>query len=160
MEERDIQKGPLRPQTAEPDTALSDDAFSDALCDVDWSVAFILIILATVFLSLRATLIQREQLVLSVCDPAAAAMIPSVFPIRITAGWMVIGALGFFFCLAVKTLSRAETEVARISAGRNLAASALVLLAAIIRWADLWFTEQNRDSISETELDQLDSQPE
>ncbi len=140
--------------------ALAGEAFCEALRDVDWSIAFILIILATLFLSLRATLTERRRLVLSNCGAGAAAEVPSTFPLRFTAGWMVIGALGFFFCLAVKTLSNAQTEVGRISAERNLAASALVLMAAMIRYADLWFVFRNRDEISEAALDETGGQPE
>lgn len=139
---------------------LTSEAFCEALRDVDWSIGFILIILATLFLSLRATLIERRRLVLSNCGAGAAAELPGTFPLRFTAGWMVIGALGFFFCLAVKTLSSAQTEVGRISAERNLAASALVLMAAMIRYADLWFVFQNRDEISEAALDETGDQPE
>ena len=52
-----------------------------------------------------------------------AAALPRVFPIRLSASALVVGALGFFLCLALKTereTARGGTPAARRSACTNL----------------------------------------
>ena len=69
-----------------------------------------------------------------------AAALPRVFPIRLSASALVVGALGFFLCLALKTereTARGGTPAARRSACTNLWASLFVFLAALLRLDDL-----------------------
>lgn len=74
---------------------------------------------------------------------------PAVYPLRHAANSLVVGALGFFLCLAAKTWR--QTDPANCAAARsarsNLIASALVLAAALIRFQD---TELSRGQSSET----------
>ncbi len=89
---------------------------------------------------------DREELEQAL-EGAETAGFPSVFPLRLTAGALVIGALGFFFCLALSRQRQARTggdPVESRSAGINAAASTLVLAAALIRLDDLLFVERSR----------------
>jgi len=105
---------------------------------VDASLRFLVIVIASVLLSFAATLRQRRAAELLLAgDAQAAAAVGEVFPLRKGASALVIGALGFFLCLALDLAQEAEGAAARRSAGANLWASALVLAAAIVRWRDL-----------------------
>ena len=99
-------------------------------------MGFILAIIAGVALSFTATGLQRGALCAAIQGQAAAA--PAVYPLRHVANSLVVGALGFFLCLAVKTWR--QTDPANCAAARsarsNLTASALVLAAALIRFQD------------------------
>ena len=73
-------------------------------------------------------------------DAADTAALPPVFPIKLTAGALVTAALGFFFALALDTLTDQEqqgTSAARRSARINAWASLFVLAAALLRLWDL-----------------------
>ena len=113
---------------------------------VDDSLGFLLIILASVLLSFWGVAIQREGLCLTIRgETGAAKALPEVYPIRRKAGAMVVGALGFFLCLALNAWeqARAGTDpVACRSARTNLWASLLVLIAAVLRFQDLDFVER------------------
>lgn len=106
------------------------------LAQADQAMGFILAVLAGVALSFTATGIQRDAICAALrgeeTDPWA------VYPLRHTANSLVVGALGFFLCLAVQTwrqADRADCTAAR-SAWSNLVAAALVLGAALIRFQD------------------------
>lgn len=122
----------------------------DTLCGqlgiIDESLGFLLIIVASVLLSLWSVVIQRKGLCLTIRgEPGAAGDLPDVYPIKRKAGAMVIGALGFFLCLALDTWNKAgagKDAAAFHSAGTNLWASLLVLIAAILRFQDLELTER------------------
>lgn len=110
------------------------------LSTAEQSQGFLLVLLASVLLSFWTVNIQRQRLCLTLAgEEERAAALPGVFPARRTAGAMVIGALGFFLCLALKTWEEAQTgtEAARRSASVNLWASLFVLLAALLRFLDL-----------------------
>ncbi len=114
------------------------------LAQMDGAVYFLVVIIASVLLSLRALLLQRGQLQDALAGRPAEA--PSVFPLRLTAGALVIGALGFFLQLALGTLRAAEAGedgAARRSARTNALASVLVLGAALLRLDDLLFVAGN-----------------
>lgn len=106
------------------------------LAEVDQAMGFILAIIAGVALSFTATGLQRGALCAAIQGQAAAA--PAVYPLRHVANSLVVGALGFFLCLAVKTWRQTDPAncVAARSARSNLTASALVLAAALIRFQD------------------------
>lgn len=73
----------------------------------------------------------------------------NVYPIRFNASVLVVSALGFFFCLALRTCREAaqgNDPAAQKSAGMNVWASLFVLAAALIRFYDLNFTEAVRCS--------------
>ena len=84
---------------------------------------------------------------------ATAAALPPVFPIRCCASALVIGALGFFLCLALNAwqqASQGDDPVARKSAAANLCASVLVLAAALLRLDDLLFLQRCQPALEES----------
>ena len=116
------------------------------LAQVDQAMGFILAIIAGVALSSTATSVQRDALCAALRGEGADTW--AVYPLRHTANSLVVGALGFFLCLAIKTwrqTGQADCVAAR-SAWSNLVASALVLAAALIRFQD---TELSRGQSAE-----------
>ena len=104
----------------------------------DWSRFFLLVILASVLLSYCGVEIGRQKLCLMLeGDEKGAAALPNSFPLRITAGALVVGALGFFLCLAWRTWQESVGGEGEHSALVNLWASLFVLLAALLRLGDL-----------------------
>jgi len=105
---------------------------------VNTSLFFLLIIIASVLLSYTATVRQREAVCLALQgEDELAAKAGDVYTIRKGAGALVLGALGYFLCLAVSLLEQSNTGVSQRSAQANLWASILVLSAAIVRFRDL-----------------------
>lgn len=105
---------------------------------VETSLVFLVAVVASVLLSLWATLRQREAVCLALQgEDAAARRVGAVYPIRAVAGALVLGSLGYFLWLAYCYWKEASPESDRPSAWANLWASALVLSAAIVRWRDL-----------------------
>ena len=87
--------------------------------------------------------IQRRELA-GVISGCPAEGLPEVFPIKLTAGALAAGALGFFFALALESLDKArrgEDAAALRSARVNAWASLLVLAAALVRLDDLLFVQ-------------------
>lgn len=115
----------------------------EQLRTVDQSIWFIVAIIAGVFLSLNATAVQGDALCAAIGGRAGSA--PQVYPLRHTANSLVIGALGFFLCLAIRTWNEAGRgdPVAARSANANLWAAMLVLAAAMIRYDDVEFSHAN-----------------
>ena len=105
------------------------------------AVVFLLVLLCSLLLSLSASLTQRRQLRLALAGRTEeAAAVPSVLPVRRWASVLAVGSLGFFLCLAIQAWRDLTPETgcaARRSAGRNLWASVLVLVAAVVRLDDL-----------------------
>lgn len=118
----------------------------EALGDVDASLGFLLLLTASILLSLWSVVIQRKGLCLTIQgEEETAAALPPVFPIKCRASAIVVGSLGFFLCLALKALGQAEEgsdPVALKSARTNVLASVLVLAAAVLRLDDLQFVER------------------
>ena len=114
----------------------------EELCDqlhtVDTTLIFLLIVIASVLLSFWATVRQRQAVCLTLQgEDEAARRVGEVYPIRALAGALVLGALGYFLCLALRLWEDSRCGVSRTSAEANLWASILVLCAAIVRWRDL-----------------------
>lgn len=122
----------------------------NALCDqlktVDDSLLFLFVLVASILLSLWSVFIQRKGLCLTICGRGEEAeRLPGVFPLKCRASAMVVGALGFFLCLALRTeqaLGEDTGCVAKRSARINVLASVLVLLAALLRFDDLRLVER------------------
>lgn len=118
---------------------MDQDALRDDLNTLDQSAQFLIVLVASLFLSLRAILLQREQ----VCAALVGEVPPqtSVYPLRHTAGSLTVGALGFLLCLAARALSQATPDdpMVQRSARSGLAASILVFAAAAIRLDDTEF---------------------
>ena len=116
---------------------MEETVLREQLRTVDESLLFLLLIVLSVLLSYWGVRIQREGLCRTLQgDAEGAAALPRVFPIRLSASALVVGALGFFLCLALKTereTARGGTPAARRSACTNLWASLFVFLAAMPR---------------------------
>ena len=120
---------------------MEETVLREQLRTVDESLLFLLLIVLSVLLSYWGVRIQREGLCRTLQgDAEGAAALPRVFPIRLSASALVVGALGFFLCLALKTereTARGGTPAARRSACTNLWASLFVFIAALLRVYDL-----------------------
>lgn len=116
---------------------------------VDTSLVFLVLLILSVCLSWKATAIQRGGL----CDILLGKTedVPDVYPIRLVASAIVVGALVFFFGLALDTWqeSREQDQLARCSADRNLWASLFVLAAALIRLCDLNDIQRSQPALEE-----------
>ncbi len=115
----------------------------EQLSTVDQAIYFLVLIIAGVFLSFKATGVQREALCSAIRGETPD--VSEVYPLRHTANSLVVGALGFFLCLAIKTWRETDPEdrVASRSAHSNLWAALLVLAAAMIRYDDVEFVHAN-----------------
>ena len=104
------------------------------------SLGYILAVIGSVLLSFGATALQRDGVCLALAGDSAGAKAAQdrVRRLRLLAGAILIGALGYFLCLALRAAGEsAGTPEAEASARANLWASFLVLLAALIRFLDL-----------------------
>lgn len=105
---------------------------------VDTTLTFLVVVVASVLVSLWATLRQREAVRLALQgEDAAARRMGNVYPIRAVAGAFALGALGYFLWLALRFWEEERRGASRSSTWANVWASALVLSAAIVRWRDL-----------------------
>ena len=131
--------------------AAGQEELCQQLSTVDKSLRFLVLIILSVLLSFYSVLIQRRGLVCTIeGDTQAAGALPKVFPIKITAGALVIAALGFFLCLALQTCKAAAQggdPVAQKSASTNVLASLLVFAAALLRFDDLNFVESSQSQL-------------
>lgn len=113
------------------------DQLQRQLKDVDTSLGFLALMVFSLFLSWKATALQREALCRYLAGEEGA--FPDVFPLRLPASAIVVGALTYFFGLARSALQEAENQTgrARCSAQLNFQAALLVLAAALLRLYDL-----------------------
>lgn len=113
------------------------EELEEQLSTVDEVLFFLLFIVAGVFLSFRATVVQREGICAALRGETPA--LGAVYPLRHGANSMVVGALGFFLCLAMRAWRERDTEdeAACRSAHLNLLAAGLVLAAAMVRYEDV-----------------------
>lgn len=127
---------------------VKEDGAQDSRLDMqgilDWSVVFLLVIIASILMSYFVLCIQRrQQCLLDQGRTEEAACLPEVFPVRWRASAMIAGATGFFLWIAWRiycAACEAGTCVERKSAWSGLLAAALVFAAALIRMGDLEFT--------------------
>lgn len=126
---------------------MEETALRKALDALDTSAFFLLCVLASVCLSLRVLDLQRRQ-PLEVDGKGE-----DPFPLQLGASALALGALGYFFSLALERLAGvgpeggAECRSARV----NALASALVLAAALLRLGDL-LENRGRESPEDEEL--------
>ena len=101
--------------------------------DVDGSLVFLALMLFSLFLSWKATALQRRYLA------GEEGGFPDVFPLRLPASAIVVGALTYFFGLSLETWqsTRGTGGRAECSANLNFGAAFLVLAAALLRLYDL-----------------------
>ena len=123
---------------------MKQEGLREQLCTVEGSIRFLVLIVVGVLLSFKATTVQREALCAELCGEEADTS--AVYPLRHTANSLIVGALGFFLCLAIKTWRERDVTdcAASRSAHSNLWAALLVFAAAVIRFDDLEFTHANR----------------
>lgn len=122
----------------------------EQLGTVNQSLFYLILIVLSVLLSLQSVLIQREQLEQALAKKPQTTAAPDVFPLKFIASLLAMSALGFFFCLALRTcreVSQGTDWAAQKSAGMNVWASLFVLSAALIRFYDLNFTQKVRCSL-------------
>ena len=105
--------------------------------DVDFSLIFLALMVFSLFLSWKAAALQREALCRYLAGEADE--FPDVFPLRLPASAIVVGALVYFFGLAGKNRRSARSAGARAacSSDLNFGAALLLLAAALIRLYDL-----------------------
>ena len=113
-------------------------SYDSALQTVNTSIMFLVLLVLGILLSLKGVLLQRDSLcVLREGGDAEAPESPELF--QCAAGAISIGALGYFFTLALQGWNDACREGsarAETVSRTNLWASLLVLCAAILRlWA-------------------------
>ena len=126
---------------------MEEKALKRQLCTADGSLLFLSLLLLSVGLSYWGVSLQREGLCRTLrSDTEGAANLPEVFPIRLWASALVVGCLGFFLCLAVRTAREAGDGAGAASARTNLHASVLVFLAALLRLDDLLKTPPARSA--------------
>lgn len=133
--------------------ALSNTDVTQQLCIIDKSLGFLLLIIAAVLLSFYSVAIQRKQLEYGACgETECLAALPPIYPMKLTAGAIVVGALGFFLQLAQQTLAQAQCQGdadARHSASMNVWAAIFVMAAALIRFYDIACAEHRRRNLLE-----------
>lgn len=106
---------------------------------LDDSLGYILAVIGSVLLSYKATVLQRDGVCLDLAgeETAAGAAQAQVRRLRLLSGAILIGALGYFLCLALRAANQTRGDpVAARSSQTNLTASVLVLLAALLRFLD------------------------
>ena len=115
------------------------DPENSALKTLNTSIMFLILLVLSILLSLKAVLTQREVLCAAGSGGDTEGL-PSPFPFQRAAGAIAIGALGYFFVLALRAWNEAVKEkgaeevcLARV----NLWASLFVFLAALLRLDDL-----------------------
>ena len=118
---------------------MEEDILAGEARTLDDSLGYILAVIGSVLLSYRATALQRDGVCLALAgdDAGAQDAQEQVRRLRLLAGAVLIGALGYFLCLALRAAEETGDDPAAASSARtNLTASVLVLLAALLRFLD------------------------
>lgn len=107
------------------------------LRETDGALMFLALMVFSLFLSWKATALQRQALCRYLAGEAGE--FPDVFPLRLPASAIVVGALTYFFGLSWETWqsTRGTGGRAECSASLNFGAAFLVLAAALLRLSDL-----------------------
>lgn len=121
------------------DREMEEDILAGEARTLDDSLGCILAVIGSVLLSYRATVLQRDGVCLALAGDGAGAeaVQAQVRRLRLRSGAILIGALGYFLCLALRAADQSQGDpAAECSARTNLTASVLVLLAALLRFLD------------------------
>lgn len=126
-----------------------EQGWEDFYRQLDASVFFLLVILAGMFFSFRALLLQKEQLceIQAGEDSAASETENAVRKLRGRSLALITGSLGFFLMLSQRNLEQARTTGDDASANRNVWAALLTLAAALIRLYDHCIRERERNML-------------
>ena len=122
------------------DREMEEEILAGEARTLDESLGYILAVIGSVLLSYEATALQRDGVCLALAgdEMGALAAEERVRQLRLLAGAVLIGALGYFFWLALRAAEGTAGSPAQAASVRtNLAASGLVLLAALLRFLDL-----------------------
>ena len=133
----------------------------NALCkqleDVNGALGFLGLMVLSLGLSWKATALQRQAL----CGYLAGGEggVPDVFPLRLPASAIVVGAVTYFFGLSLETWQNTRGAGGRreCSADLNLWAALLVLAAALIRLYDLVQVQERGGAQGESSAAAADS---
>jgi len=116
------------------------------LSSLDTSLAFQIILLGSLLLSIYATTRQREGLCCEIAgDAERSAELADVFPFRCVGTAMAIGASGYFLWLALQGMGKldsASTYAVRHSTELSILEAVLVLAAALVRMTNLVQSQQ------------------
>lgn len=121
------------------DREMEEDILAGEARTLDDSLGYILAVIGSVLLSYKATALQRDGVCLALAGDEAGAQDAQaqVRRVRLLSGAVLIGALGYFLCLALRAVDQTRGDPAAASSARtNLTASVLVLLAALLRFLD------------------------
>ena len=120
--------------------AQSDDTICEQIETVEQALRFILLTIIAVCLSYYSTSIQKEQLCCFIEETPNCEQLPDTFPIRMASSILVLISVIYFFGLSKEGLcAEFDNWVSERSACVNHLASFFVLVAAVIRAADLLF---------------------
>jgi len=125
----------------------------DELCGqletMDISLKFLTLLILSVCLSWRALAVQREGLRGLLLGERED--MPDVFPARLTASALVVGALAWFFGVTLDAWeqSREGDRAARRSGDLNAWAALFVLAAALLRLCDLVTVQRSQPGLEE-----------
>ncbi|MEG0541771.1 MAG: hypothetical protein RR461_02595 [Angelakisella sp.] len=105
---------------------------------IDQTLHYLQQIVIAIFLSYFTVTIQREQLICTICPEKCCDCLPDIFPIKIISSLLTLTALVFFYQLAVNSCCQPATDCAQQQSKQiGYLASALVLIAAVIRFFEL-----------------------
>lgn len=111
---------------------------------IDTSLNYLIILIAAIILSYYSLTVQRQQLILSATGEDLPSCLPNTFHIRLTSSSMVVVSLIFFYLLSDQNARTPQSDpVFNCSNQYNSTASALVLIAAIIRLYDVIFVQHH-----------------
>ena len=122
------------------------------LSAADQALFFLLLLILSLLLSFRSAARQKAQILDLLCGESSSVTdTEKEFHLRVSAGALVVGSLGFFLCLALNALDSTDPsdKSAARSAQVNAAASVLVFLAAVLRLDD---TLRGSSSLPEDDL--------
>ncbi len=114
---------------------------------LDVSLRFLTLLILSVCLSWRGLALQREGL--RALLRGEREDVPNVFPLRLIASALVVGAVTWFFGVSLDVWedSRSGDRTARRSGDLNAWAALFVLAAALLRLYDLVMTQREQPAL-------------
>lgn len=125
-------------------------SYETALDTINTSILFLILLVLGILLSLKSVLLQRESLCTAM-EGGDADCVASPHPFQCVAGAITVGALGYFFTLALRAWDdacRSGDQRAVCLARVNLWASLFVLCAAILRFLALKAAQGTEEAFS------------
>ena len=121
----------------------------ETLCSLEKSKNYIALIIIAIAVAYHSVDIEQERLIASVCEPDRLADLPDVFPFEIFTNVSTLIAVYFFYCLSGKTLKE-DTNPDNCISSYDFTASALVLIATMIRLYSLLRAQETADANNNT----------